>query len=126
MPDEVVSSSSPEPSSPADQARADQDRREFLEKCGKFAAITPPAMTFLLSTALNSKVIAASSGSASGPRGNPGNNKPVGHSGEGPPNDSRFEKFGYKSSTGTGGSRGASDGNGGVGGGSNKGGGPKK
>jgi hypothetical protein len=132
MPDEVVPSRSPESSSPDDQARADQDRREFLEKCGRFAAITPPAVTLLLSTALSGKAIAASGGGAIGGPGhpgggklhlgnpgkhpldlhlgNPGNNKLVGHAGEGPPKDSRFVKFGYNSSTGTGGSRGASDG----------------
>jgi hypothetical protein len=27
-------------------------RREFLKKCGRFAAVTPPAMTVLLSVAL--------------------------------------------------------------------------
>ena len=55
MSDEMLPSSSPE-----DQARAEQDRREFLEKCGRFAAITPPAVTLLLSTALSGKAIAAS------------------------------------------------------------------
>ena len=38
------------------------DRRDFLKKCGKFAVITPPAVTFLLSTSMSSKAIAASSG----------------------------------------------------------------
>ena len=38
------------------------DRRAFLKKCGTFAAITPPAVTFLLSTSLSSKAIAASGG----------------------------------------------------------------
>ena len=38
------------------------DRRDFLKKCGTFAAITPPAVTFLLSTSMSSKAIAASSG----------------------------------------------------------------
>ena len=28
-----------------------EDRREFLRKCGRFAAVTPPAMTLLLSVA---------------------------------------------------------------------------
>jgi len=31
------------------------DRREFLKACGRFAAITPPAITMLLSTSLTSK-----------------------------------------------------------------------
>jgi len=30
----------------------DDDRREFLKTCGRFAAVTPPAMTLLLSTSL--------------------------------------------------------------------------
>ena len=38
------------------------DRRDFLKKCGTFAAVTPPAVTFLLSTSMSSKAIAASSG----------------------------------------------------------------
>ena len=35
-------------------------RREFLKKCGKFAAVTPPAITMLLSTSLTSDAIAKS------------------------------------------------------------------
>jgi hypothetical protein len=38
------------------------DRREFLKSCGKFAAVTPPAMTLLLSTSLTSAAIAGSNG----------------------------------------------------------------
>lgn len=38
------------------------DRREFLKKCGKFAAITPPTITMLLSTSLTSSAIAKSGG----------------------------------------------------------------
>ena len=38
------------------------DRREFLKKCGRFAVVTPPAVTFLLSTSMSSKAIAASGG----------------------------------------------------------------
>lgn len=37
-------------------------RRDFLKSAGKFAAVTPPAMTFLLGTSLGSKAIAASAG----------------------------------------------------------------
>ena len=40
----------------------DEDRREFLKTCGKFAAVTPPAMTMLLSTSLTSNAIAQSGG----------------------------------------------------------------
>ena len=36
------------------------DRRYFLAKCGVFSAVTPPAITMLLSTSLNSSAIAAS------------------------------------------------------------------
>jgi hypothetical protein len=41
---------------------SDDDRREFLKKCAKFAAITPPAVTMLLSTTLTSEAIAKSGG----------------------------------------------------------------
>lgn len=40
----------------------DDDRREFLKTCGRFAAVTPPVMTLLLSTSLTSKAIARSGG----------------------------------------------------------------
>jgi hypothetical protein len=36
------------------------DRRDFLKKCGTFAAVTPPAITMLLSTSLTSNAIAKS------------------------------------------------------------------
>jgi hypothetical protein len=39
-----------------------QDRRNFLMSCGRFAAVVPPAMTVLLSTSLSSKAIARSTG----------------------------------------------------------------
>jgi hypothetical protein len=45
----------------AQEMSADEDRRKFLEACGKFAVVTPPAITLLLSTSLNSGAIAASS-----------------------------------------------------------------
>ncbi|WP_432704713.1 hypothetical protein [Ensifer sesbaniae] len=38
-------------------------RRNFLMKAGKFAAVTPPAITLLLGTSLSSRAIAKSSGS---------------------------------------------------------------
>lgn len=41
-------------------------RREFLKTLGKAAVITPPAMTILLSTSLDSKAIAASNGQTRG------------------------------------------------------------
>jgi hypothetical protein len=37
----------PEPDGSVDS----EDRRRFLEKCGRFAIVTPPAMTMLLSVA---------------------------------------------------------------------------
>ncbi|EIG63196.1 hypothetical protein FXB41_35460 [Bradyrhizobium canariense] len=40
------------------------DRREFLKTCGKFAAVTPPTITLLLSTSLTSDAIAKSGASA--------------------------------------------------------------
>lgn len=49
--------------------RADADRRKFLAACGKFAVVTPPAITLLLSTSLNSTAVANSNG-----KDNKGNN----------------------------------------------------
>jgi len=37
-----------------------EDRRKFLISCGRFAAVTPPAMAALLSTSLTSTAIARS------------------------------------------------------------------
>ena len=48
----------PEPISSEDQAR-----RDFLKKAGRFAVVTPPAITLLLGTSLNSRAIAHSAGS---------------------------------------------------------------
>jgi hypothetical protein len=42
----------------------DDDRREFLKTCGKFAVVTPPAITLLLSTSLTSNAIARSGAGA--------------------------------------------------------------
>jgi hypothetical protein len=42
----------------------DEDRRKFLAACGKFAVVTPPALTVLLSTSLHSEAIASSGGGA--------------------------------------------------------------
>jgi hypothetical protein len=49
--------------------RSDEDRRAFLKACGRFAAVTPPAVTMLLSTSLTSKAIAASGGGVTGDAG---------------------------------------------------------
>ncbi|WP_080578804.1 hypothetical protein [Sinorhizobium fredii] len=55
------------------QARTDEDRREFLKSCGRFAAVTPPVVTLLLSTSLTSDAIAKSgSGSPKGGKGSKG------------------------------------------------------
>ncbi|OSJ14391.1 hypothetical protein BST63_16900 [Bradyrhizobium canariense] len=40
----------------------EDDRREFLRSCGRFAAVTPPTITVLLSTSLCSNAIASSDG----------------------------------------------------------------
>jgi hypothetical protein len=45
---------------PTSSHDADEDRRKFLATCGKFAVVTPPAITLLLSTSLHSSAIAAS------------------------------------------------------------------
>jgi hypothetical protein len=52
------------------EIEADEDRRKFLASCGKFAVVTPPAITLLLSTSLTSDAIAGSNGKSS--RGNNG------------------------------------------------------
>jgi|SRR5689334_23100531 hypothetical protein len=44
----------------------DQARRAFLKKAGRFAVVTPPAITLLLGTSLDSRAIAKSSGGGSG------------------------------------------------------------
>jgi hypothetical protein len=44
----------------------DQARRDFLKKAGRFAVVTPPAITLLLGTSLNSRAIAGSSGGSGG------------------------------------------------------------
>ncbi|MFN3511761.1 MAG: hypothetical protein ACK41C_01840 [Phenylobacterium sp.] len=41
---------------------AEADRRAFLKTAGRFAAVTPPAMTLLLSTSMSSPAIAKSNG----------------------------------------------------------------
>jgi hypothetical protein len=53
-------------------SREEKDRREFLKKCGRFAAVTPPTITMLLSTSLRSNAIAKSRGDKSHVKGNNG------------------------------------------------------
>ena len=48
------------------------DRRKFLISAGRFAAVTPPAITLLLSTSLTSDAIAGSGNGHGGPKGNNG------------------------------------------------------
>ena len=50
------------PNNPTSNESAEADRRAFLTACGKFAAVTPPAVTLLLSTSLTSSAIAYSGG----------------------------------------------------------------
>ncbi|WP_046119884.1 hypothetical protein [Ensifer aridi] len=50
----------------------EEDRREFLKSCGRFAVVTPPAVTMLLSTSLTSNAIAKSGGGGGRPKGNNG------------------------------------------------------
>ena len=56
------------------EAASVADRRKFLGACGKFAVVTPPAITMLLSTSLTSDATARSGGTPNrhGPRGNNG------------------------------------------------------
>ena len=68
---------------PGNDVRGADDRRDFLKKCGKFALVTPPAVTFLLSTSLSSKAIAGSGGDRPGNGWgdtNHGHTGPRGHS----------------------------------------------
>jgi hypothetical protein len=51
---------------------ANEDRRKFLSSCGRFAVVTPPAITLLLSTSLTSHAIAGSNGKGNNGYGNGG------------------------------------------------------
>lgn len=51
-------------------AGGNEDRRDFLKSCGRFAITVPPVMTVLLSTSLTSPAIAQSVGGR--PKGNNG------------------------------------------------------
>ena len=51
---------------------SDDDRRDFLKSCGRFALTVPPAMTVLLSTSLMSPAIAQSTGGNLWPKRNNG------------------------------------------------------
>jgi hypothetical protein len=66
---------------PESDTASGADRRKFLAACGKFAVVTPPAMTLLLSTSLTSTAIAQS-----GVGGGKGNNGYGNGGGDGSPN----------------------------------------
>ena len=53
-------------------ASEDQARRDFLKKAGRFAVVTPPAITLLLGTSLESRAIAKSAGSGGQGGSHPG------------------------------------------------------
>jgi hypothetical protein len=55
-----------QPGSTPPSEEANEDRRKFLASCGKFAIVTPPAITMLLSTSLNSTAVAHSAGGGGG------------------------------------------------------------
>ena len=76
-------SNTPDPM--AEEAEAVKDRRNFLAACGKFAVVTPPAITMLLSTSLNSTAVAHSGGRGSNAAGS-GNNGWGNGGGDGSPN----------------------------------------
>lgn len=61
------------------EVAADTDRRKFLASCGRFASVTPPTITLLLSTSLNSDAVARSGGKGNNGYGNGG--------GDGSPNN---------------------------------------
>jgi hypothetical protein len=44
------------------RTEADEDRRRFLAKCGKFAIVTPPAVAMLLSTSMKADAFIRSGG----------------------------------------------------------------
>ena len=67
---------------PKTETASSADRRKFLAACGKFAVVTPPTMTLLLSTSLTSTAIAGSAGGMSGK----GNNGYGNGGGDGSPN----------------------------------------
>jgi hypothetical protein len=90
----MVNQRSGEPAMPIRQD--DEDRREFLKACGKFAAVTPPTITMLLSTSLTSEAIATSGAGGvyrddkgnkgNDDKGNKGNNGWGNGGGDGSPN----------------------------------------
>ena len=55
-----------EPLSPELEKLVEDDRRAFLATCGRFAVVTPPVISLLLSTSLSGVAIAKSGGGAVG------------------------------------------------------------
>jgi hypothetical protein len=56
----------------------DEDRRRFLATCGRFAAVTPPVVTMLLSTSMTSNAIAKSGNGNNGYGNGGGDGSPNG------------------------------------------------
>jgi len=56
-------------------------RRRFLVKCGKFAVITPPAMTVLLASTAQNYAVASSGGGSTHLPGSAGGNNGFGNGG---------------------------------------------
>jgi hypothetical protein len=50
---------------------SEDDRRDFLKSCGRFAATVPPAITVMLATSLTSNAIAKSTGARDSGSGHP-------------------------------------------------------
>ncbi len=57
---------------PTDIPPEERSRRDFLRSAGKYAALTPPAVTLLLSTSMNSDAVAKSGGGGGRIKGNNG------------------------------------------------------
>ena len=74
----AMSTKSPkDPENAREPISEDQARRDFLKKAGRFAVVTPPAITLLLGTSLNSRAIAGSAGSGgAGGSGGSGGSRP--------------------------------------------------
>lgn len=80
----------------------DEDRRKFLISCGRFAAVTTPAMTVLLSTSLTSTAVARSGGQSGDPSGSGGRHSFLGDLFDNGPDDPGDRGHGDKSSGGSG------------------------
>ena len=95
-------------SAPHPDRSPDRDRREFLVKAGRFAAVTPPAIGMLLVTSMNSGAVAASGGEGAGGggEGNPHGNNDWGTGGVDPgsangnTSDSKGAKDGHDATVG--------------------------